>query len=65
MGWQALADNFTATSPSTTLLFTSLPNTAFGPTLDNVRVSTWVPPALFPGLIGMGIAAWRRHQGEA
>jgi hypothetical protein len=24
-----------------------------------------VPPALFPGLIGMGIAAWRRHQGEA
>jgi choice-of-anchor C domain-containing protein len=70
MGWQTLAYNFTATSPSTTLLFTSLTDTAFGPALDNVRVSTDgltpVPtPALLPGLIGMGIAAWRRRQGEA
>jgi choice-of-anchor C domain-containing protein len=70
MGWQTTAYSFTATSPSTTLLFTSLTNTAFGPALDNVRVSTDgvtpVPtPALLPGLIGMGIAAWRRRQGEA
>lgn len=70
MGWQTVAYNFTATSPSTTLLFTSLTDTAFGPALDNVRVSTDgltpVPtPALLPGLIGMGIAAWRRRQGEA
>lgn len=70
MGWQTTAYSFTATSPSTTLLFTSLINTPFGPALDNVRVSTDgvtpVPtPALLPGLIGMGVAAWRRRQAEA
>ena len=70
MGWQTTAYSFTATSPSTTLLFTSLINTPYGPALDNVRVSTdgvtSVPtPALLPGLIGMGVAAWRRRQGEA
>jgi len=76
MGWQTTAYNFTATSPSTTLLFTSLTNSPFGPALDNVRVGTGggtpvtpvtpVPtPALLPGLIGMGVAAWRRRQAEA
>ena len=76
MGWQTLTYNFTATSPSTTLLFTSLTNTPFGPALDNVRVGTGggtpvtpvtpVPtPALLPGLIGLGAAAWRKRQGEA
>ncbi len=70
MGWQTVAYNFTATSPNTTLLFTSLINTPYGPALDNVRVSTDgvspVPtPALLPGLIGMGLAAWRKRRGEA
>ncbi len=68
MGWQTLAYNFTAISSSTTLLFTSLTNTPYGPALDNVRVMvtanppppTPVPtPALLPGLIGLGLAAWR------
>ncbi|MBU6230986.1 MAG: choice-of-anchor C family protein [Cyanobacteria bacterium REEB459] len=70
MGWQTTAYSFTATSPSTTLLFTSLTNSPYGPALDNVRVSTdgvtSVPtPALLPGLIGMGVAAWRRRRAEA
>ena len=70
MGWQTVAYNFTAIGPSTTLLFTSLINTPYGPALDNVRVSTNaitpVPtPALLPGLVGLGVAAWRRRQGEA
>lgn len=70
MGWQTVAYNFTATSPSTTLLFTSLINTPYGPALDNVRVSTDamtpVPtPALLPGLMGMALAAWRQRQGES
>ena len=67
MGWQTMAYNFTAISSSTTLLFTSLTNTPYGPALDNVRVTvttnppspTHVPtPALLPGLIGMGLVVW-------
>ena len=43
MGWTNQTYNFTATSASTTLSFTSFSNSASGPALDNVRVS-FVPP---------------------
>jgi choice-of-anchor C domain-containing protein len=38
MGWETQTYEFTATSPSTTLTFTSMDNTFFGPALDNVVV---------------------------
>lgn len=43
--------------------FTSLKITSTGSVVDNVayRVPT---PALLPGLIGMGLAAWRKRKGE-
>lgn len=73
MGWQPQAYEFTATTASTTLGFFSSAGGSFGPALDNVRVTTSSPspsptsvptPALLPGLIGMGLAAWRKRQGE-
>ncbi len=39
MGWESQTFYFTATSNSTTLTFTSLNNSVFGPALDNVSVA--------------------------
>jgi len=39
MGWQQETFSFTATGTSTTLTFTSLDNTFYGPALDNVAVT--------------------------
>ncbi len=77
MGWQTQTYQFTATTASTTLGFFSSAGGSYGPALDNVRVTTSSPspspspsptsvptPALLPGLIGMGLAAWRKRQGE-
>lgn len=69
MGWQTFDYRFTATSTSTSLLFSSLVDTPYGPALDNVRVSsdgvTPVPtPALLSGLVGMAVATWRQRRGE-
>lgn len=59
LDWIDYAFFFTANSSSTKLTFTSLENSAWGPALDNVRVSvnsTPIPPAVFllaTGLIGL------------
>jgi choice-of-anchor C domain-containing protein len=72
MGWTTQTYTFTATGPSTTLSFTSLENSAYGPALDNVAVTDVTPvptPALSAwallGLAGLlGLIAWslRREQ---
>ncbi|MFM7471027.1 MAG: choice-of-anchor C family protein [Nodosilinea sp.] len=75
MGWQAQTYQFTATGASTTLGFFSSLASSYGPALDNVRVVANSPspspspnnvptPALLPGLIGMGVAAWRKRKAE-
>ena len=69
MGWTTQTYSFTATGPSTTLSFTSLENSAYGPALDNVAVADVTPvstPALSPwamlGLAGLlGLAAMRKR----
>ncbi|MEZ5605904.1 MAG: choice-of-anchor C family protein [Burkholderiaceae bacterium] len=67
MGWATRTYTFTATGSTSTLSFTSLDDTAYGPALDNVVV-TDVTPAPVPttsawGLLTLasllGFAAWR------
>ena len=43
MGWTPETFTFTATSANTTLRFTSLDHTAYGPALDNVVVEQYLP----------------------
>lgn len=45
MGWVTMSFTFQATGASTTLRFTSLDETPFGPALDNVRVNAVPEPA--------------------
>jgi choice-of-anchor C domain-containing protein len=54
MGWTTYLYDFVATSSSTTLSFTSLNNTAYGPALDNVSIQ--VIPVPEPASI-LGVAA--------
>jgi choice-of-anchor C domain-containing protein len=73
MGWTTQTYSFTATGPSTTLSFTSLENSAYGPALDNVAVTDVTPvptPALSTwallGLAGLlGLVAWRLRRTQA
>jgi choice-of-anchor C domain-containing protein len=64
MGWVEKDFSFTATGTNTTLTFTSLDNTAYGPAIDLVNVAQATVPdpgvlfLLAPGLFG--IAALRR-----
>lgn len=44
MGWGDTTYSFVASSTSTTITFTSLDNTGYGPALDNVRSSYTLPP---------------------
>jgi choice-of-anchor C domain-containing protein len=44
MGWVDQTYIFTATSTSTTITFTSLTNSGYGPAIDNVRESHTLPP---------------------
>ena len=66
MGWQTMSLSFTATSNSQVLTFASTIGGAYGPTLDNVRItgSGTVPePSILAlmgiGLVGMGLARKR------
>jgi hypothetical protein len=73
MGWTTQTYSFTATGPSTTLSFTSLENSAYGPALDNVALADVTPvpaPALSAwallGLAGLlGLIAWRSRRTQA
>ena len=65
MGWIGNQYNFTATSTSSTLKFTSLTQTPSGPALDNVSISA-VPEAstwalLIAGFGMVGVSARRRR----
>lgn len=73
MGWTTQTYSFTATGPSTTLSFTSLENSAYGPALDNVALADVTPvpaPALSAwallGLAGLlGLIAWHSRRTQA
>ncbi len=69
MGWVGNTYNFTATSTTSVLKFTSLANTASGPALDNVSISA-VPEAstwamLIAGFGMVGVSARRRRRSVA
>jgi hypothetical protein len=62
MGWEEKSFTFTATGTSGELRFTSLENSAYGPALDNVRISAAPIPLpaggalLLTGLAGLALA---------
>lgn len=66
MGWEEKSFTFTATGTSGELRFTSLENTAYGPALDNVRISAAPIPLpaggvlLLSGFAGLALARRRR-----
>lgn len=69
MGWVTKSYSFTATGPSTTLSFTSLNNSPYGPALDNVTVSAAnavpVPAGMLLALTGLpmvGVVGWFRRR---
>ena len=59
MGWITMGTSFIANANFTTITFSSLTNTAFGPALDDVQVTLTAPPAApEPGtvaLAGLGL----------
>lgn len=65
MNWVTFTLVFTATQSDEVLRFSSLTDTSYGPTLDNVRFASAVPlPAgglLLLGALG-GLAGWRRRK---
>lgn len=66
MGWLTYSFAFVADSVLTTLNFSSLTDSAFGPALDNVSVSAVPIPAALPlfasGLAAFGVFANRRRR---
>lgn len=66
MGWLTKSYSFTASSTSTTLSFTSLNGTPFGPALDNVSVTAVPVPAgmllALTGLPMVGVVGWFRRR---
>jgi len=72
-GWQKVTTSFTASGSSEVLKFLATGSPAGLPPfalLSGISVTdtptTPVPtPALLPGLVGMGVAAWRKRKGES
>ena len=69
MGWSPFSFTYVANDTSTTLSFASLTNSAYGPALDNVAVSTVPIPASLPLFGGAilalaGLAAFNKRRGS-
>ncbi len=63
MGWQTNQWSFVAGAGTTTLKFTSLDDTGWGPALDNVKISAIpAPGAILLCSLGAGLVGWLRRR---